>query len=243
MNFFHNLLSRFRGDESNPVLPRNDLSPPPQAELVSSSFLRYSRDFYDAYEDIQELVSGQHHDLDNAVLFESMSFFMFILDFDLFHSNQHEKVNDYIFLLCEKLVVQAYSGYQVTSFGSPQLIHESIQHRIQHYSESLQKKGAQKLSSLFSGWHNPVTNFMEAARGSDIISTENAPLVIGNIFEKVSASKALVTAYISTVCPFHFGLRELFRDNENFLVMSEQEVHNRLSRGAAEAHKLLENEM
>lgn len=235
MSFFRDLLSRMRGTEDKFGPPCDELSPSPQAGLVSLSFLRYSRDFYDAYEDIQEMASGQRHDLDKAVLFESMAFFMFILDFDLFHSSQQDKVNDYIFLLCEKLVVHAYSGYQGTSFGSPQQIHETIQHRHRRYSEFLRERGTQEITALFSGWHNPVINCMEAARGSSIISPEDAPIVIGDIFEKVAVSQALATAYLSTVCPFHFGLLDVFRNNEDFLGLPEHEVKKRLAHGVVAA--------
>ena len=238
MSFLRDLLSRFRGNPGNSGTSQQEGPPSPQAALVSSAFLRHSRDFYDSYEDIQEQIAGEHHDLDKAVLFESMAFFLFILDFDLFHSEQTEKTNDYIFLVCERLVIHAYTGYQGTHFGSPEQIHNSIQHRIRKYAESLRDKNLQDPAALLTGWHNPIVNNMEAARDADTIGPEDAPLIIGDAFDRAKANMALSAACLATVCPFHFGLQELFRGNQDFLRLSEEEGRDRLSRGASKAQEL-----
>ena len=211
-----------------------------QAALVCSAFLRHSRDFYDYYEDIQEQIERQHRDPDKAVLFESMAFFLFILDFDLFHSEQTDKTNDYVFLLCERLVVHPYTGHKGVRFGSPQQIHDSIQHRLRAYAEFLRGLERQDPVAFFVGCHNPVVSNMQAARGADSIRAQDFPIVIGDGFAELGSAAALTVAYKATVCPFHFGLQELFRGNEDFLGLPEEEVRHRLSRGASRARQLLD---
>ena len=205
--------------------------PPPQADLVSSALLRYSRDFYDRYEDIRESITGQHQVLDEAVLFESMAFFMFILDFSLFHSEQSDGTSDYIYEICEGLAVCLCTEHPENAFGSPQQIRESVRHRVREYAEFMRDNGNQNPVVFFTGTYSPLYNFMMASREADSISPENAPIVIEDIFVHIATREAWGQACLEIVGPFFIGLHKLFGDNQNFLALPEAEVERRLSIG------------
>lgn len=137
-----------------------------QLEPVVDIFLRFSRDFYDAYESIWEQLEGKHRELDKASLFEAMTFFVFLVDFHLFCSKQSQKTDDYLYHNCEGLILTAFDFY-----GTRDTLQKVIRARIAKYGEHVRSSDRRDPIDFFFTWCNPVINNMEYFRGGNAMSS------------------------------------------------------------------------
>ena len=212
--------------------------PPEQIHTITTSFLQSSRAFYECYEHIREELTGDRRELDASALWESMAFFLFVVDVELHFSGQTKEANDKLFYACHSYLLTVAESQ---SLGTREAAHEAFMSRMRRYGAFIRSDECnprnEVLGMFADAFCSPVVNLMDVFRGRKevTVDAENAPMMIRDMFQRVAEHPMFLGAFFEAVAPFQLGLRHILRGNSSFLLLSPDEIDRRIRRGKDDA--------
>ncbi|MFA5459918.1 MAG: hypothetical protein WC283_01055 [Candidatus Paceibacterota bacterium] len=171
-----------------------------------------------------------------TTLFEITIYCLFRLDLSLVKLEQQDDVREELFLFCVENTVKKFEKELKNNN-----LREIIDNRLNGYGAIIRNSNKDKFQEFFFHLLQLIYKSQNSNK-VDFRNFEGETVILADAFQEFSLKANLFEGERNIVSCFGCCLKHLFQDNDNFMLLTLQEIEERINDGIREAKEILKND-